>query len=106
MPATNLIQVLQMEMKMTVNATGYLISGYPRSMRDVVEYNEKLHRVDAVILLNWHIKILEKQIEFGSQLGETVLQLARMELRNYIKNVLAVAEYYDQLKKLVVVSFV
>lgn len=42
MPANNLIQVLMMEMKMTVNASGYLISGYPRSMRDVVEYTEKV----------------------------------------------------------------
>jgi len=54
--------------------------------------------------LNWHTRILEKQIEYGSQLGDTVLQLARMELKNYSKNVLSVAEYYDQLKKLSVVD--
>ncbi len=59
--------------------------------------------MDKVILLNWHVKILEKQIEFGAQLGDTVLQLARMELKNYSKNVLAVADYFDQMKKLVVV---
>jgi len=41
-PPTNLIQVLQMEMKMAVNSKGFLISGYPRSMRDVVEYNKKV----------------------------------------------------------------
>ena len=63
----------------------------------------QLRRVDRVILLNWHVKILEKQIEFGAQLGDTVLQLARMELKNYNKNVLAVAEYFDQLGKLSVV---
>ena len=44
MPANNLVQVLQMEMKMAVNASAYLISGYPRSMRDVVEYTEKVQR--------------------------------------------------------------
>jgi hypothetical protein len=49
----------------------------------------QLQRIDAVILLNWHIRILEKQIEYGSQLGDTVLQLARMELKNYSKNVLS-----------------
>jgi adenylate kinase family enzyme len=63
-----------------------------------------LQRIDQVILLNWHIRILEKQIEYGSQLGDTVLQLARMELKNYSKNVLAVAEYFDQLGKLTVVD--
>lgn len=57
-----------------------------------------------MILLNWHLKILEKQIEYGSQLGDTVLQLARMELKNYSKHVLPVAEYFDQLKKLSVVD--
>ncbi|OXA51229.1 Adenylate kinase isoenzyme 5 [Folsomia candida] len=103
-PPSNLIEVLQMEIKMAVNARGYLISGYPRSMRDVVEYQNKLQRIDAVILLNWHIRILEKQIEYGSQLGDTVLQLARMELKNYSKNVLSVAEYFDQLDKLTVVD--
>lgn len=55
---------------------------------------QQLHRVDQVILLNWHIRILEKQIEYGSQLGATVLQLARMELKNYSKNVLS--GIYDQ----------
>jgi hypothetical protein len=42
MPANNLVQVLMMEMKMAVNASAYLISGYPRSMRDVVEYTNKV----------------------------------------------------------------
>lgn len=64
----------------------------------------QVNRVDRVILLNWHLKILEKQIEYGSQLGDTVLQLARMELKNYSKHVLPVAEYFDQLKKLSVVD--
>jgi len=64
----------------------------------------QLSRIDAVILLNWHLRILEKQIEYGSHLGETVLQLARMELKNYSKHVLAVAEYFDQMKRLIVVD--
>lgn len=42
------------------------------------------------------MKILEKQIEFGTQLGETVIQLARMELQNYSKKTLPLAEYFDQ----------
>jgi len=35
-------EVLMLEMKMAPAAKAYLISGYPRSMRDVVEYSEKV----------------------------------------------------------------
>lgn len=37
-PPANLVEVLQMEVKMAVNAKAYLVSGYPRGMRDVVEW--------------------------------------------------------------------
>jgi hypothetical protein len=42
LPASNLVEVLQMEMKMAVNSKGFLVSGYPRSMRDVVEYQNRV----------------------------------------------------------------
>lgn len=35
-------EVLMLEMKMSPNAKTYLVSGYPRNMRDVVEYSEKV----------------------------------------------------------------
>lgn len=35
-------EVLMLEMKMAPNAKTYLVSGYPRNMRDVVEYSEKV----------------------------------------------------------------
>lgn len=35
-------EVLMLEIKMAPAAKAYLISGYPRSMRDVVEYTEKV----------------------------------------------------------------
>lgn len=35
-------EVLMLEMKMAPGAKTYLISGYPRNMRDVVEYSEKV----------------------------------------------------------------
>lgn len=35
-------EVLMLEIKMAPAAKAYLISGYPRSMRDVVEYSEKV----------------------------------------------------------------
>lgn len=36
-------EVLMLEMKMAPAAKTYLISGFPRSMRDVVEYSEKVN---------------------------------------------------------------
>lgn len=35
-------EVLMLEMKMAPAAKAYLISGFPRSMRDVVEYSDKV----------------------------------------------------------------
>uniref|UniRef100_A0A1A9UIW0 Adenylate kinase isoenzyme 5 n=1 Tax=Glossina austeni TaxID=7395 RepID=A0A1A9UIW0_GLOAU len=40
-------EVLMLEMKMAPAAKAYLISGYPRSMRDVVEYSEKRYENNA-----------------------------------------------------------
>jgi hypothetical protein len=37
-------EVLMLEMKMAPAAKTYLVSGYPRNMRDVVEYSEKVSR--------------------------------------------------------------
>lgn len=35
-------EVLMLEMKMSLGAKTFLVSGYPRNMRDVVEYSEKV----------------------------------------------------------------
>lgn len=35
-------EVLMLEMKMSPGAKVFLVSGYPRNMRDVVEYAEKV----------------------------------------------------------------
>ncbi|XP_063375827.1 adenylate kinase isoenzyme 1-like [Cydia fagiglandana] len=35
-------EVLMLEMKMAPTAKTYLVSGYPRSMRDVAEYSDKV----------------------------------------------------------------
>lgn len=35
-------EVLMLEMKLAINAKTYIISGFPRNMRDVVEYSEKV----------------------------------------------------------------
>ncbi|XP_030749657.1 adenylate kinase isoenzyme 5 [Sitophilus oryzae] len=89
-------EVLMLEMKMAPHAKTYLVSGYPRNMRDVVEYSEKIEVVNGVILIAWRQKILERQIDYGAKLGQVVLSLAKMELNNFYKNVVPVAEYFDQ----------
>ncbi|XP_050516739.1 uncharacterized protein LOC114324154 [Diabrotica virgifera virgifera] len=97
-------EVLMLEMKMAPNAKTYLVSGYPRNMRDVVEYSEKIQTVQGVILISWRQKVLERQIDYGAKLGQVVLSLARMELNNFYRNVLPVAEYFDQSNMLISIN--
>lgn len=52
------VEVLMLEMKMAPGAKTYLVSGFPRSMRDVVEYSEKVsfpavHR--SPVILHRHV---------------------------------------------------
>lgn len=44
-------EVLMLEMKMSPNAKTYLVSGYPRNMRDVVEYSEKVRKSVCIIIV-------------------------------------------------------
>ncbi|XP_067621768.1 uncharacterized protein [Eurosta solidaginis] len=97
-------EVLMLEMKMAPAAKAYLISGFPRSMRDVVEYSEKIQVVNGVILISWRQSILQKQIDYGAKLGHVVLSLAKMELDNFFKNVMPVADYFDQSDMLIAVN--
>ncbi|XP_043280317.1 adenylate kinase isoenzyme 5 [Venturia canescens] len=89
-------EVLMLEMKMSPSAKTFLVSGYPRNMRDVVEYSEKIQIVNGAVLVSWRQDVLERQIDYGAQLGHIVLGLARMELRNFYRNVMPVAEYFDR----------
>ncbi|KAK0079193.1 hypothetical protein PV325_001612 [Microctonus aethiopoides] len=89
-------EVLMLEMKMSPSAKTFLVSGYPRNMRDVVEYSEKIQIVNGVVLVSWRQEVLERQIDYGAQLGHVILSLARMELRNFYRNVMPVAEYFDR----------
>lgn len=50
----------------------------------------------GVILVSWRQEVLERQIDYGAQLGHVILGLARMELRNFYRNVMPVAEYFDR----------
>ena len=52
--------------------------------------------VNGVILIAWREKVLERQIDYGAKLGHVVLSMARMELNNFFKHVIPVADYFDQ----------
>lgn len=60
--------------------------------------------MNGVVLVSWRQEILERQIDYGAQLGHVILGLARMELQNFYRNVMPVAEYFDQSGMLIAVS--
>lgn len=62
-------EVLMLEIKMAPAAKAYLISGFPRSMRDVVEYSDKVI---------WHIH--------DEWINEWVNERIRMKAKNNSKN--------------------
>lgn len=62
--------------------------------------------VNGVILISWRQSVLQKQIDYGAKLGHVVLSLAKMELENFFKNVMPVADYFDQSDMLIAVSIV
>lgn len=65
---------------------------------------QQIQIVNGVILVAWKQEMLERQIDYGAQLGQLIIELARMELQNFYKNVMPVAEYFDQSELLLVVS--
>lgn len=60
--------------------------------------------INGVVLISWRQSVLQKQIDYGVKLGQVVLSLAKMELDNFFKNVMPVADYYDQSNLLYAVS--
>lgn len=61
--------------------------------------------INGVILISWRQAVLQKQIDYGVRLGHVVLSLANMELNNFFKNVMPVADYYDQSDMLIAVNY-
>lgn len=55
-------------------------------------------------MISWRQAVLQKQIDYGAKLGHVVLSLAKMELENFFKNVMPVADYFDQSDMLMAVS--
>lgn len=80
--------------------------------------------INGVVLISWRQAVLQRQIDYGAKLGhgeyhvfddlprvftellfsEVVLSLAKMELDNFFKSVMPVADYFDQSDMLVAVS--
>lgn len=60
--------------------------------------------VNGVVLISWRQAVLQKQIDYGAKLGHVVLSLAKMELENFFKNVMPVADYFDQSDLLLAVN--
>lgn len=60
--------------------------------------------INGVILISWRQAVLQKQIDYGAKLGHVVLSLAKMELENFFRNVMPVADYFDQSDMLIAVS--
>ncbi|CAB3371923.1 Hypothetical predicted protein [Cloeon dipterum] len=104
LPSTAVTEVLMLEMKMAASAKVYLVSGFPRSMRDMAEYTDKIQVLNGAVLLSWRQKVLARQVEYGAKLGHVVLSLATMELRNFYRSVMPVADYLDQRGHLLVVD--
>ncbi|KAK3856648.1 hypothetical protein Pcinc_037040 [Petrolisthes cinctipes] len=57
------LALLAREMHLTPRCKGYLVSGYPRHMEDVHNYNDKLGRPTGAVLLEWDRGTLIKNIE-------------------------------------------
>lgn len=52
--------------------------------------------ISGGILISWRQSVLQKQIDYGAKLGHVVLSLAKMELENFYKHVMPVADFLDQ----------
>lgn len=67
-------------------------------------YFVQIQIVNGVILVSWRRENLQRQIDYGAQLGQTVISFAQMELANFYRNTMPVADYFDQRSMLVEVS--
>lgn len=90
----------------------------------MTDFHTQIQVINGVILISWRQAVLQRQIDYGAKLGhgeyqffddvprffmehlfsEVVLSLAKMELDNFFKSVMPVADYFDQSDMLVAVS--
>lgn len=89
-----------------------------------LSFRSQIQVINGVILISWRQAVLQRQIDYGAKLGhgvyysfdnlprvimklllsKVVLSLAKMELDNFFKSVMPVADYFDQSDMLVAVS--
>ncbi|XP_032792607.2 uncharacterized protein LOC116929459 [Daphnia magna] len=103
-PAYKALEILIQLMSGTKDSSAMIVTGYPRNMRDVVEFLARVQRVDAVILLDWSDRSLERQIQLGAKTGDIDINLARFEMTNYKSNIIPVAQFFDQQGRLHIVA--
>lgn len=94
-PTRLISATLMLAMTSSPQTEGFIVSGYPRSMRDTSEYLELFGHIDAVVLINWHLYTLERQIQNGAKQGLISLSGAHIELDNFKRHVIPVAEFFD-----------
>ena len=73
-------------------------------MSDTCAFIESVGRPEGFILLNWQIPTLERQIEYGAQLGEVDLNIAKQELEIFRKQGIPVAEFFNSKQMLSLVA--
>lgn len=95
LPTRQATATLMSVMNSNPGAAGFVVSGYPTSMRDTSEFLDLVGRVDGVILINWHLYTLERQIQNGSKQGLINLAAAHLELDSFKRHVIPVAEFFD-----------
>ncbi|XP_037082347.1 adenylate kinase isoenzyme 5-like [Pollicipes pollicipes] len=79
-------------MKASNARLGFVISGFPRNIDDVVECAKKISRLDGVILLDHRQEMLERLVQDGVQSGALTAEAGELELREFLTHVLPLTE--------------
>ncbi|KAL5011338.1 hypothetical protein ScPMuIL_009889 [Solemya velum] len=101
------VEVLVNTLKQHKNAKGFIIEGYPRTMKQVEEYEKLVGRVDLVFLLDCEeYYCTQRLLRRGAETGrpdDNIHAIAK-RLASFKKNVLPVAKYYEDKGCLVVLD--
>ncbi|XP_037082346.1 adenylate kinase isoenzyme 5-like [Pollicipes pollicipes] len=91
-PSTAAVEMLTARMKASNARLGFVISGFPRNIDDVVECAKKISRLDGVILLDHRQEMLERLVQDGVQSGALTAEAGELELREFLTHVLPLTE--------------
>ncbi|CAG0882831.1 unnamed protein product [Cyprideis torosa] len=95
-----LVGMVMMEMVMSPEAEVFVITGFPRNMDDLMDYAQKIVRVDGAVLIDWEEESLKRQVEYGAKLGEVDFKVAMRELQQFFENVIPVTHFLKNKKLL------